>query len=83
MTSFLVRHLAEKNRQLFIRNCEISDAPRLAEEKFPAECKAEKDIEGQCLHAKKIGFVHPVTGEYLEFDSPLPDYFTRILRKLS
>ena len=45
--------------------------------------KAEKDIEGQCLHAKKIGFVHPVTGEYLEFDSPLPDYFTRILRKLS
>ncbi|MBR6718409.1 MAG: RluA family pseudouridine synthase [Oscillospiraceae bacterium] len=45
--------------------------------------KAEKDIEGQCLHAKKIGFVHPVTGTYLEFDSPLPDYFTRILRKLS
>lgn len=44
MTSFLARHLAEKNRQLFIRNCEISDAPRLAEEKFPAECKAEKDI---------------------------------------
>ena len=45
--------------------------------------KAEKDIEGQCLHAKKIGFVHPVTGAYLEFDSPLPDYFTRILRKLT
>jgi len=43
--------------------------------------KAEKDIQGQCLHAKKIGFVHPVTGEYLEFDSPLPDYFTEILRK--
>ncbi len=45
--------------------------------------KAEKGVEGQCLHAKKIGFVHPVTGEYLEFDSPLPDYFTEILRKLS
>ena len=45
--------------------------------------KAEKDIAGQCLHAKKIGFVHPVTGAYLEFDSPLPVYFTEILRKLS
>ena len=44
--------------------------------------KPEKGAEGQCLHAKKIGFVHPVTGEYLEFDSPLPDYFTKILRKL-
>ena len=45
--------------------------------------KAEKGIAGQCLHAKKIGFIHPVTGAYLEFDSPLPDYFTEILRKLS
>ncbi|MBR3420033.1 MAG: RluA family pseudouridine synthase [Oscillospiraceae bacterium] len=45
--------------------------------------KAEKGVEGQCLHAKKIGFIHPVTGAYLEFDSPLPDYFTEILRKLS
>ena len=45
--------------------------------------RAEKGVAGQCLHAKKIGFVHPVTGAYLEFDSPLPDYFTEILRKLS
>ncbi len=45
--------------------------------------KAEKGVEGQCLHAKKIGFLHPVTGAYLEFDSPLPEYFTEILRKLS
>ncbi len=41
-----------------------------------------KGIEGQCLHAKKIGFIHPVTGEYLEFDSELPEYFDRILNKL-
>lgn len=45
--------------------------------------KAEKGVQGQCLHAKKIGFLHPVTGEYLEFDSPLPEYFTEILRKLN
>ena len=34
---------------------------------------------GQCLHAKKIGFVHPSTGEYMEFDSELPDYFNKFL----
>lgn len=44
--------------------------------------KAVKGIEGQCLHAKKIGFVHPVTNEYMEFDSDLPDYFIKILSKL-
>ena len=44
MIGFLVRRLAEKNKQIFIRNCEISDAPRLAEERFPAGCKAEMDI---------------------------------------
>jgi len=40
------------------------------------------DFTGQCLHAKKIGFIHPVTGEYLEFDSNLPEYFSNFLEKL-
>lgn len=44
---------------------------------------AFKGIEGQCLHAGKIGFVHPVKNEYMEFTSPLPEYFEEILRKLS
>ena len=44
--------------------------------------KPYKGIEGQCLHARKIGFVHPSTGEYMEFESELPDYFTAILAKL-
>ena len=44
--------------------------------------KAIKGIQGQCLHAKTIGFVHPRTGEYLEFDSELPEYFKDILNKL-
>ena len=39
-------------------------------------------LAGQCLHAAKIGFVHPTTGQYLEFESPLPDYFRRVLRQL-
>ncbi|MBQ5314726.1 MAG: RluA family pseudouridine synthase [Oscillospiraceae bacterium] len=44
--------------------------------------KPVKDFEGQCLHARKIGFVHPITNEYLEFSSDLPDYFEEQLRKL-
>ena len=44
--------------------------------------KPYKGIEGQCLHARKIGFVHPESKEYMEFDSELPDYFKEILRKV-
>ena len=33
---------------------------------------------GQCLHAKTLGFIHPTTGEYMEFDSELPNCFTEI-----
>lgn len=38
--------------------------------------------DGQMLHAKVLGFVHPRTGEYMEFDSELPAYFEDILNKL-
>ncbi|MBR5922263.1 MAG: RluA family pseudouridine synthase [Clostridia bacterium] len=41
--------------------------------------KVIKSLGGQCLHAKKIGFIHPATGEYLEFESELPDYFKNFL----
>ena len=44
--------------------------------------KSSKLCEGQCLHAKKIGFVHPVNGQYYEFDSELPDYFDNALIKI-
>lgn len=44
--------------------------------------KPFKGIDGQCLHAKKIGFIHPVSHEYMEFDSELPEYFKEILRKV-
>ena len=39
-------------------------------------------LGGQCLHAKQIGFVHPKTGEYMEFESELPEYFVKFLNKL-
>ena len=46
--------------------------------------KNEKvSFHGQCLHARKIGFVHPSTGKYMEFQSQLPAYFRDFLTKLN
>lgn len=39
-------------------------------------------LNGQCLHARAIGFDHPVTGERLYFESELPEYFTNFLKTL-
>lgn len=39
-------------------------------------------LSGQCLHAKTISFVHPITGQFMKFDSALPEYFTECLRLL-
>ena len=43
--------------------------------------KVIKELSGQCLHAKKLGFIHP-DGRYLDFESDLPDYFESFLSKL-
>ncbi len=45
----------------------------------PSKCITK--LNGQCLHAKVIGFIHPKTNEYLEFDSELPEYFTKFLKE--
>ena len=39
------------------------------------------ELQGQCLHAGVLGFVHPTTGEYMEFEAPLPEYFQKLLSK--
>lgn len=45
--------------------------------------KKEKfNLEGQLLHAKTLGFLHPKTNEYMEFSAPLPMHFSEILKKL-
>lgn len=36
-------------------------------------------LEGQCLHAKILGFMQPTSGEYIETDAPLPEYFSHLL----
>ncbi|SDZ90375.1 23S rRNA pseudouridine1911/1915/1917 synthase [Oribacterium sp. KHPX15] len=39
-------------------------------------------LEGQCLHAKVLGFIHPSTGEYVEFDSEYPEYLKQLMDRL-
>ncbi len=39
-------------------------------------------LEGQLLHSKILGFVHPTTKEYMEFESELPDYFLKVLNEM-
>lgn len=39
-------------------------------------------LQGQCLHAMTLGFQHPATGKYVEFEAPLPEYFTHLLQNL-
>lgn len=46
----------------------------------PAKCPFK--LQGQCLHAMVLGFVHPRTGEYMEFLADLPEYFEDLLKKL-
>ena len=45
--------------------------------------KVITSLNGQCLHAYKLGFIHPVTGEYMEFTADPPGVFTAFLNKLS
>lgn len=46
----------------------------------PAKCPYK--LQGQTLHARTIGIIHPRNGEYLEIDAPFPEYFTNLLKKL-
>jgi 23S rRNA pseudouridine1911/1915/1917 synthase len=40
------------------------------------------DLDRQALHAAKLGFVHPVSGEALAFESPPPEKFARLIKRL-
>ena len=57
--------------------------PLLGDDVYGPKNPKIKDLCGQTLHAKTLGFIHPETGEYIEFDSELPDYFKDLLEKLS
>ena len=44
----------------------------------PKKCPV-KNLQGQTLHAMVLGFIHPRTGAYMEFEAPLPEYFSNLL----
>lgn len=45
--------------------------------------KSPYHLQGQVLHARVLGFVHPTTKEYMEFEAPLPEYFQKLLKGLN
>ena len=55
--------------------------PLLGDEVY-GDKKNAYHLQGQALHAMILGFVHPHTGEYMEFEAPLPEYFVKLLDKL-
>lgn len=57
--------------------------PLLGDAVYGTAKSAFKHLQGQTLHAKTIGFIHPSTGEYLEVSAPLPEYFVHLLETLS
>ncbi len=53
--------------------------PLLGDTVYAPEKKSKFNLQGQCLHAKTLGFHHPETGEYIETDAPLPEYFSHLI----
>lgn len=56
--------------------------PLLGDTVYAHGWKCPFSLQGQTLHAMTIGFIHPTTGEYLELDAPMPEYFTHLLEIL-
>lgn len=55
--------------------------PLLGDEIYSGKKESMK-LQGQCLHAMVLGFIHPTTNEYMEFEAPIPEYFNEILKKI-
>lgn len=55
--------------------------PLLGDELYGGARSGFQQLQGQTLHAETIGFIHPSTGEYMEFSAPLPDYFEKLLKQ--
>ena len=56
--------------------------PLLGDSLYACNKNSFKNLQGQTLHAKTIGFIHPRTNEYLEISAPLPEYFKKLLVQL-
>lgn len=78
--STYLKAILETGRTHQIRvHCQYIGHPVLGDVLYGA--KPIEKIEGQILHAAKIGFIHPTKNKYMEFESDLPEYFKSVLRK--
>ena len=69
-----------RTHQIRVHMASISH-PLLGDELY-CNAKSPYNLHGQTLHAGVLGFVHPTSGEYMEFSAPLPEYFQNLLNKL-
>ena len=69
-----------RTHQIRVHMASISH-PLLGDELY-CNGKSPYNLQGQTLHAGVLGFVHPTSGEYMEFQAPLPEYFQNLLNKL-
>jgi 23S rRNA pseudouridine1911/1915/1917 synthase len=69
-----------RTHQIRVHMSSISH-PLLGDEVY-GPTKTKLHLQGQTLHAGVFGFVHPTTGEYMEFEAPLPEYFSELLQNL-
>ena len=78
MTYVLCKLETGRTHQIRVHMAHIGH-PLLGDEVYAVNRKSKWKLEGQCLHAKTLGFIHPVTGTYIETDAPLPEYFEHLL----
>lgn len=69
-----------RTHQIRVHMASISH-PILGDDVY-SNAKSPYHLMGQTLHAKVLGFIHPSTGKYVEFEAPLPEYFTNLLNIL-
>ena len=56
--------------------------PLLGDTIYGPEKQPVKGLQGQTLHAMLIGFIHPTSRQYVEYEAPLPAYFENLLAKI-
>ncbi|MBR5283982.1 MAG: RluA family pseudouridine synthase, partial [Clostridia bacterium] len=77
-----VRCHLETGRTHQIRVHMASIGHPLAGDEVYGKGREKTGLEGQCLHAGRLRFIHPDTGEAMEVTCPLPEYFTKFEEKL-